>query len=427
MKNNINGILIKVLEKIIPKEAELKEYNFLIKQFSAKLEKGLKELKINAEIFIGGSFAKKTLIQKNGYDADLFLRFNEKYSGEAFSSIMEKIMEGVKNKLLIHGSRDYYRVELKPGFFIEIIPVKKISRPEKAENTTDLSYFHVRYINNKIKTKKILDEIRLAKAFCYANKCYGAESYIQGFSGYALELLVYHYGGFMKFIKEIIKIKDRTVIDIEKKYKTKNQVLTDMNGSKLNSPIILIDPTYKQRNALAALSKETFERFQKACRKFIANPSVELFETQKTDLEKIRKEAKAKKLEFILLEIKTNKQEGDIAGSKLLKFYRHLSAETEKFFEVKHLGFNYNGKKTARCYFAAKTKKEILISGPNMKDRKNVRAFEKIHKNYFTRKGRIYSKEKIDFSIKEFINKWKKKNKHKLKEMSITDLEVIND
>jgi len=54
--------------------------------------------------------------------------------------------------------------------------------------------------------KKILDEIRIAKAFCYANNCYGAESYISGFSGYALELLVYHYKSFLKFIKSMVKL-----------------------------------------------------------------------------------------------------------------------------------------------------------------------------------------------------------------------------
>ena len=46
----------------------------------------------------------------------------------------------------------------------------------------------------------------------------------------------------------------------------------DLNSSKLNSPIIPIDPTYKQRNVLAALSKETFEMFQKSCKEFLENP-----------------------------------------------------------------------------------------------------------------------------------------------------------
>ena len=98
----------------------------------------------------------------------------------------------------------------------------------------------------------------------------------------------------------------------------------DINSSKLQSPIILIDPTYKQRNVLAGLSDETFDRFKKVCKKFLKKPSMKSFEIEKTDLEKIKKDARNKKFEFIMLEGRTKKQEGDIAAKKLLKFYKHL-------------------------------------------------------------------------------------------------------
>ena len=78
------------------------------------------------------------------------------------------------------------------------------------------------YVVQGIKNKSILDEIKIAKAFCYANNCYGAESYVQGFSGYALELLVYYYGGFINFLRAVSKEKannkEKIVIDIEKNY-----------------------------------------------------------------------------------------------------------------------------------------------------------------------------------------------------------------
>ncbi|MEJ2268137.1 MAG: hypothetical protein P8X70_03615, partial [Nanoarchaeota archaeon] len=163
-------------------------------------------------------------------------------------------------------------------------------------------------------------EIKLAKVFCYANNCYGAESYIRGFSGYGLELLIHYYGSFLKFIKAISKAKNKIIIDIEKHYKNKNEILMNVNNSKLKSPIILIDPTYKQRNVLAALSKETFTRFQKVCRKFLENPSIKDFEIKEIDLEKIEKNTKNKNYEFILIKAETKKQQGDIAGTKLLKF-----------------------------------------------------------------------------------------------------------
>ena len=97
---------------------------------------------------------------------------------------------------IIHGSRDYFQINESKDFVIELIPVIKATDPKKAENITDLSYSHVKYINKKIKNQKILDEIKIAKAFCYATKTYGAESYINGFSGYSLELLIYHYKSF---------------------------------------------------------------------------------------------------------------------------------------------------------------------------------------------------------------------------------------
>ncbi len=421
----INSILAQVLIKVEPPKEELEIIKNSLRDFLEKFDKKVKKLKIDAEVFVGGSFAKETVIKKDYYDLDIFIRFNKKYKNEEISKLTGKILKEFVNVSVVHGSRDYFRIKISPSFFIEVIPVIKVKNPKESENITDLSYSHVKYIKRKIKTKKILDEIKLAKVFCYANHCYGAESYINGFSGYALELLVYHYKGFLKFIRAISKIKDKEVIDIEKHYKNKQTVLMDVNSSKLKSPIILIDPTYKQINALTTLSEETFEKFQKVCKKFLKNPSIKAFEIEKVDLEKIKKQAEKNKFEFILLETKTDKQEGDVAGTKLLKFYKHLESEMKKFFDLKNKGFNYNGKKSARYFFVVKTKKEILIRGPNIKDKKNLIKFKKKHKNTFVKKNRIYSKELIKFNIKNFIDSWKVKNKRKIKEMSIKGLKII--
>jgi len=424
MTKKVNFILAEVLQKAEPPKEELKVINDGLDDFLEKIKKRIKILKISAEIFVGGSFAKNTVIKKGYYDVDVFIRFDKKYQDCEISKLTKNILKDVKRVSVIHGSRDYFRVKINSYFFIEIIPVTKIVKSSEARNITDLSYSHVKYINKKIKNKKILDEIKIAKAFCHANNCYGAESYINGFSGYGLELLVYHYGSFLRFVKAVSKMKTKEVIDIEKHYRNKSVVLMDLNSSKLQSPIILIDPTHKQRNALAALSEETFEKFKKDCQGFLKNPSIKSFEVQKTDLEKVKKDAGRKKYEFILIEAKTNKQEGDVAGSKLIKFYKHLIYEIEKFFEIKKKGFNYNKKQSARYFFVVKKKKEILLEGPSVDDKKNVSAFKKKHKNTFIKKNRICSKKKLVFSLESFIGNWKKKNKKKVKEMSIRGLNI---
>jgi len=422
MTQNINSVLKEVLERVEPTKEELKYIRNLLEDFIKKLRKNIKTQKINAEIFVGGSFAKETVIRKDHYDIDIFIRFDKKYKN--ISDLTKKIL-GRQNFIKIHGSRDYFRIKASKDLFFEIIPVKKIKTPREAENITDLSYSHVRYIKRKIKSEKTLDDIRLAKAFCYGNNCYGAESYVNGFSGYALELLIYHYGSFLKFLRAITKIKEQEVIDIEKHHKNKQQILMDINAAKLGSPIVLIDPTYKQRNTLAALSYETFRKFQRACRNFLKNPTIKAFEIKKIDFEKVRKDARKRGYEFILLEAKTKKQEGDIAGSKLLKFYKHLGNEIEKYFGIKDRGFEYGGKKSAKYFFVVKPKKELLIRGPLESQKEHIKKFKKKYKKVFIKRGKIYSRKKIDFTLKKFLNDWKIKKKKQIKDMSISELRVF--
>ncbi len=421
------GILKEVLARVEPSKQDLEKIKKSLKQFKEKVGKQIKKQKLNVSIFEGGSFAKKTIIKKDVYDIDLFIRFPEKFRGQNISKLTEKLLKGIKGVSIVHGSRDYFQIRESKDFFIELIPVIKTTDPKKAENITDLSYSHVKYINKKIKSRKILDEIKIAKAFCYATKTYGAESYIKGFSGYSLELLIYYYKSFLNFIKAIAKHQakqGKIIIDIEKDYKKKNEILLDMNSSKLNSPIILVDPTYKQRNVLAALSEETFERFKQESKKFLKAPSIKYFEIRAVDLEKIKKQALNKKDEFILLELKTAKSEGAVAGSKLLKFYKHLEDEIGRFFEIKNDGFNYSQKKNADCFFTAKKKQEIIKQGPFLKDKTNAEQFKKEHKNIFEKSGRIYAREKINFTLNEFIGNWKKKYQKKINEMSISELNV---
>lgn len=422
MEKKINFILNEILNKIKLSDKELKDIEFFLKKFLKDLNKNIKKSRSNVEIFIGGSFAKKTMIKRKIYDVDIFLRFDKKHKN--ISQLTEKILSGFK-RTKIHGSRDYFIIKMNSKIVLEIIPVIKIKNSKEAENITDLSYFHVGYAKKKL-SKKVLSEIMLAKAFCHANNCYGAESYIKGFSGYGLELLIYHYKSFLKFIKAIEKKgKEKIIIDDEKEFKNKSEILMNLNSSKLQSPIILIDPTHKQRNVLAALSEETFRKFKKASRKFLKNPNLKFFELKKIDFEKIKENSKKRKLDFILIETKTSKQKGDIAGSKLLKFNRYLSKEIKNYFYIKNNGFKYNDNQSALQFFAVKNKEEILFKGPKIKDKKNTRAFKKKHKNTFIKSGRIYAKEKIKFNIKKFIKNWENKNKKIIKEMSISNLEIL--
>ncbi len=405
-------ILNEQLGKIKLDEKEKEELKEKADKICNNLMQEIKKKKIVADVFIGGSLAKGTILKRKKYDVDIFVRFDKKYEKKDISKLLGKILEKARK---IHGSRDYFQLR-KGQITFEIIPVIKISKPSEMKNVTDLSYFHVSYIKKKIsQNKRLTDEILLAKSFAFSQKVYGAESYIKGFSGYALELLVCYYGSFLDFVKAITKNqkKQNIILDPARHYRSRQDILTNMNEAKLASPIVFVDPTFKERNVLAALSEETFERFRQACKKFLGNPSSRFFEEKKID---------EKNFNFIL-DATTSKQAGDIAGSKLLKFYNLLKRRLNNYFEVKKSEFEYDEGKKAKYYFKLKKKKEIIIPGPPVTALENVTRFKKKHKNSFVRKGRVYAKEK-EINEGEFLNNFKRKNKNVMREMGIVELKA---
>ncbi|MFH1307353.1 MAG: hypothetical protein ABIH72_00695 [archaeon] len=395
-------------EELVRIKLSEKESSKLKKSTSEIVEKLKRALKnVNAQIFIGGSLAKGTIIRKEVPDVDIFIRF---YYIRDISKLPNIIRKARLKAVKIHGSRDYFQIKEKNVIY-EIVPVLRIAKPEDAVNVTDLSYFHVNYVIDAInKNPKLADDIILAKSFTHASECYGAESYIKGFSGYALELLVINYGGFIELVKAISKTKSKLILDPGKKYKNKIDILNNLNESKLGSPIVFIDPTFAERNALAALSDESFSKFREYCTAFLKKPSKKFFEQTKIDKKKYN----------LIVKAVTDRQEGDVAGSKLIKFYKFLLSNLGIYFEVKDAIFYYNEKKHAEYYFDLKAKKELIMEGPPIKMEESVKKFKEAHKKTFVKNGKICSREKININYKKFLAEFKKKYKIQMNEMGIT-------
>ncbi|MDP3026443.1 MAG: nucleotidyltransferase domain-containing protein [Nanoarchaeota archaeon] len=417
---NTNQILKQQIELIKPGKDTLEAIKKTAKEFTTNLQSKLKNKKIRADVFIGGSLAKETLLKKKKYDVDVFVRFDEKYEDDKISNLLGKLLNKAKR---VHGSRDYYKTLIK-GIIFEVIPVIKIKNQKEARNITDLSYFHVKYIKDKlIKNKKFADEILLAKTFTHAQNCYGAESYIHGFSGYSLELLICHYGSFLNFIKNAVKAgNEKIIIDDKKFYKDKNEILRELNESKIQSPIILIDPTFKNRNALAGLSEDTFNKFRENCKAFLKNSSSSFFE-KKEIFEELKKKYKN---DLKIVKIKTGKQRGDIAGSKSKKFFNFFCQMLEKEFKIKLKEFEYDeDENLAYFYLAINKKEDEIIKGPPADNANNLSRFKKAHKNAFIKNNFAHAKIKHSLSLEKFLEMFRKKYKKIIKEMSVEKMNLI--
>lgn len=443
-EEKLKEVLKEELEKVKISADERKELEKVSKAVIAEVEKRVNKRKIEASVFVGGSLAKNTLLRKKNQDIDLFLRFDKKYSEEEMNNVMRKVffffrVPGYRMKLKkLHGSRDYIRMDFKrlgggvQSLGVEVVPTLKISKPEEARNVTDLSYFHVNYLKESIKKQKgLADEIILAKAFCHAQNVYGAESYINGLSGYALELLVVNYKSFVNFLEEISKINihEKVVIDSEKQYKNQQDALDSLNSAKKQSPIILIDPTFMDRNATASLSRETLEKLKKGAHAFLKEPSIESFDEKKIDLEWLKEQSLKVGGKVLILEVKTNKQAGDIAGTKLLKFSKVISREIVKNFDVLGEKFEYDEKKKARVYYVIKRKKEIIFEGPLITNKVAVEGFKKEHPVWHTigegNKKRVCASKDPRIEPKKMIREFKRDNKRLLRQMSIVKMKVV--
>jgi tRNA nucleotidyltransferase (CCA-adding enzyme) len=379
-------VLNDVLDIIKPSKKEEKEIEERIKKFISRIK--VKD----AKIILGGSGAKGTWL-KTTKDADIFIQFKyDKFhdKSDQLSDILEKQLKKSFKKLdRLHGSRDYFQVH-ENKFTFEIIPIMEIKKAESALNITDVSPLHADFVKLVTKkNKRLPDEIRLMKQFCKVNRIYGAESYINGFSGYMCELLVINYGSFLKLMKAASKWKVKEVIDIKKFYKNKN-VMFELNKSKLYSPLILIDPVQEDRNAAAALSYEKFDLFIKKARAFVKKPTVKMFEEPKLDLDKLKKD-------FIVIEVKSLKGKEDVIGAKLVKAFNFINTElTKEGFVVKKCDWLWDRDK--KGYFIFKLGKDVdkikILNGPSVSIKEHVVKFKKKHKDTFVKKGVIYARRK---------------------------------
>jgi len=281
MASDIKNIFKKVLKEVVPTESEKKKLDAVINFTKTRISKALSEKKVHANVVLGGSVAKGTWLHNN-CDVDFFIKFDQKYEKEDIGKLLGKVIKYVfKGIKTVHGTRDYYQVNIK-GYNLEIVPVLAVKHPKDAKNSMDASPFHVKYIKEKIEAHPgIANEIRLLKTFAYAQNTYGAETFISGFSGYVIELLMVHYGSFSKLVESWDNIKPKIYIDIEKHFENLSEAEKLLSKSKTSSPIILIDPVLKERNACAALDERTFARMLFAIRMFKRKPIIDFFKQKK--------------------------------------------------------------------------------------------------------------------------------------------------
>ncbi len=394
MQNDMKNLLSEVLEDIRPNKGYEQEILEKASKIIKAINKGIKD----AKAILGGSGAKGTWLKS--FDADIFVKFNyAKYKNKdsQLSEILEKFLKKHFKITRLHGSRDYFQIR-QEDFTFEIVPILEIKKAEEAKNITDVSPLHADFV---LKHKKLIDEMRLAKQFFKAARVYGAESYIKGFSGYVCEILTIHYGSFRNLIKASSQWKGKEIIDPKNSHKGKN-ILMELNKSKLVSPLILIDPVQKDRNASAALDGEKFELLKQRAREFMKKPSKEFFEIRHASEQDLR--GKFGKNLILIMAFPLDKKD-DVAGAKMLKAFNFIQQKFLDYgFKIIESNMIWNGKSSSLLYYALESKnlsKAIELQGPPLKMKMHVDFFRKKHKKTFMKSNKVYALENRPFADAE--------------------------
>ncbi len=383
-----------VLKTIKPSGEEIQHFKQVTTSFLEKLNKNLKD----AKAVVGGSGSRDTWLSGN-HDVDVFVLFNYKQYANKSSSLSEILAPIVKKsfpKLTIerlHGSRDYFQLQFQNIEF-EVIPILSITKAAQACNITDVSPLHAKWVNAH--TKKLKDEVRIAKQFFKANKLYGAESYIAGFSGYMVEVLVAFYGSFEKLLQTTQKWKKKQIIDVSKFY-PKGDALFHLNKSKTVSPLVLIDPVDKNRNAAAALSEQKYKALIKTAKAYLAKPSVSFFEQEDVSFTTLSKQLK-KNQHLVYLTVTSLKGKEDVVGVKLVKSFNHIRKELAPFTVLK-ADWSWQPGEKAIFYYITKTSErpsEEIRQGPPLELKEHVKQFKKKNKNTFTKGKHIMARVTVE-------------------------------
>ncbi len=389
---NIEKLLKEVLLEIRPSREYEKEILGKADNIISSINKGIKD----AKALLGGSGAKGTWLKT--FDADIFVKFNySKYGdkGSQLSEILEKFLKKHFKIARLHGSRDYFQIR-QGNFTFEIVPILDIRKAAGAKNITDVSPLHAEFV---LKHKKLADEIRLTKQFFKAAGIYGAESYIRGFSGYVCEILTICYGSFLALLKAASRWGEKEVIDIKHYYRGKN-VLMELNKSKLVSPLIVIDPVQKDRNASAALDNEKFEILKRRAKEFLKKPSKGFFEVKQLSEGDIRE--KFEKGSMIILKAEPLEKKEDVAGAKMLKAFHFIEQNLGHHgFKVIESDMLWHKKNSSLFYYAlenARLQETIEIQGPPLRMKRHAEFFKKKHKRTCVKGKKLFAIEKRKFS-----------------------------
>ncbi len=259
-----NAIEEDVLRRILPTEEDKNE----VLAMGRKLIDAVEEV-AGVPAMMTGSVARGTWV-RGDKDIDIFMLFPTELSREelqekgltAAYGVVEKFQGTSEEKYAEHP----YLKAVIDGYDVDLVPCYHVASTAEMKCAVDRTPFHTRYMLEHI--DGLREDVLLLKQFTKGGGVYGSDHMTGGFSGYLCELLILAYGGFTPFMEAASAFRYGEVIDIEGYYPEKKAI-----RKIFPDPLIVIDPTDKNRNVAAALTPTRFSEFMELARDYCAAPN----------------------------------------------------------------------------------------------------------------------------------------------------------
>lgn len=363
----------------VPLKKEKEELDKKAQEFMNILTEKAEEASLDVGFRFGGSYAKGTWI-KNESDIDIFVVFNSE------NEMKRLFLLAPKGFVPTFGTRKYFRGVFR-GVKIEIVPVLRFLDAEKVANSIDLSVLHADYINSSLSAEQKKDVVIL-KAFCKANNCYGSETYMHGFSGYSLEVLIEKFGSFV------------SLMNAAKNWKEPVQLDKPVGDNKF--PIFLADPTNQKRNICASVNDENLARLIFSIKRFYISPSFDFF-VKKDVRKKVAGEIRTRNTRLFTFTTSITEPR-DVFLSKYSKNAGKLIEELRRN-DVEVYSYDFDYAETKATIFiqvgsVPKTKTRIMFGPSVFADVAVLNGFLKAHREVFVVDKKVsYDKE---YNINDF-------------------------
>jgi len=226
-------------------------------------------------VILGGSYARDTWLSGEA-DIDVFLLYDERLDEKEFRrgglSLALRILEEFGPR--VRYAEHPYAEAFIEGVRVNVVPCFAV-KPGRWRSAADRSPYHTEFMVRNLSEEQRRD-VRLLKRFAKAAGVYGAEVKVQGFSGYACEILIYNYGTFVGALRAISEWGERVVVS---RPCEEREVLERFPDSKF----LLIDPIDRGRNLGAAISPTSVSKLVLASRMFLRSPSPSFFEVRRVE------------------------------------------------------------------------------------------------------------------------------------------------